>query len=74
MNTDWQTILSLAIVAMAAAILLRQVVLFATRPDARGCGTCPSNKTCGHANNNLTLVRLSSPLGRPNTKGKSHES
>lgn len=69
MNTDWQTVLSLAIVALAAVLLLRQVVLFVTRPDARGCGTCPSNKTCGHANS-VSLVQLSSPLGHPNKDRK----
>lgn len=59
MNTDWQTVLSLAIVAMAAVYLLRLVVLFVTRPDSRGCGTCPSNKTCSSARN-LPLVQLGS--------------
>lgn len=59
MNTDWQTVVSLAIVAMAAAFLLRQVVLFVTRPDSRGCSTCSLSKSCSSAKN-LPLVRLSS--------------
>jgi hypothetical protein len=64
MFTDWQTVLSLAVVAMAAAVLLRQAVLFVTRPQTRGCGTCPSNKASSRAKQ-LPLVQLSSPLSRP---------
>ncbi|MEO8271950.1 MAG: hypothetical protein ABI557_19725 [Aureliella sp.] len=60
MNADWQTVLSLAIVALAAAFLLRQVVMFVTRPQSRGCGSCSSNKSCSQVNN-LPLVKLSSP-------------
>ncbi len=78
MSLDYQTLLSLVIVALAAVYLTRQVVLLATRPDSRGCGTCPSNKSCGanrinHANQSLPLVQLGGPLRGPNKSAKTNE-
>ena len=71
MNTDWQTAMSLAIVALSAAFLLRQVVLFVTRPQSRGCGSCPSSKSGGHSKA-LSLVQISSPLSRSSKEPKTH--
>lgn len=60
---DWQSCIAIVIVALAASILIKQVVGFARSPSLPGCGNCPSK---GRASNlkSLPLVQLETKTSR----------
>ncbi len=56
MNIDWQTIVSLPIVALAAGYVFKHALLTFRQPEASSCSGCVASKSC--AAKNLKLVQL----------------
>ncbi len=54
---DWQSCIAIGIVALAASVLIKQLVGFVCSTSVSGCGNCPSK---GQARNikSLPLVQL----------------
>lgn len=56
MNIDWQTIVSLPIVALAAGYVLKHAWLTFRQPEESSCSGCVASKSCGAKD--LKLVQL----------------
>lgn len=63
MNFDWQTIVSLPIVALAAGHVLKHAWLTFRQPEASSCSGCVASKSC--AAKDLKLVQLGAQRQKP---------
>ena len=60
MTVDWQTVVAIMVVSLAALTLLRRGWRWARGSGANGCGTCP-NKNSPSVVKTLPLVQIQPP-------------